>query len=107
MSSHSDWRKAGLRKPTGPEHDEHSAVADLATGRRFKAVQDVPNTTIIDEVSDTVTYIGESIPGASTSAALWRIKKMVVDGTVTHFMFADGDDLFDNTWSDRASLSYS
>ncbi len=61
----------------------------------------------IDEVSTTLTYVGyvQNI-GASESGAIWKIKKIQQTGTVWKITYADGDQLFDNVWSDRASLTY-
>jgi hypothetical protein len=61
----------------------------------------------IDEASSTVTYFGWALPGASTSSAKFRIKKMTISGSVTTLLKADGNDDFDNVWDNRASLTYS
>jgi hypothetical protein len=61
----------------------------------------------LDEVSSTVTYVGEAITGTALSAASWRIKRISVTGTVTLIEWADGNGSFDNIWNNRASLSYS
>ena len=63
--------------------------------------------TLIDEFSDTVTYIGKAAPGASTSSSVWLIKKITESGSVTTVAFADGDSNFNNVWDNRTSLSYS
>ena len=55
----------------------------------------------------TTTYIGEALPGTVTSAALWRIKRMVETGPDIVITWADGDANFNNVWDDRAGLSYS
>ncbi len=108
MANVSDWwTKLGLNKPSATDWEEHSAVGDVSTGRRFKAVQEVPFTTRVDEVDASNTYVGVSKPGTATSSALWRIQKIAVSGTVTTISFADGNDAFDNVWDDRASLTYS
>lgn len=109
MSVTGSWEKLGLRKPSATDWEEHSAVGDVSTGRRFKAVQEVPNSFIVDDVNEdgTLVYLGYSKPGTLTSLPLWRIKKIVKSGTVTTFTFAEGNDSFDNIWDDRASLSYS
>ena len=68
------------------------------------------NTTYsikLDEVSDTVFYVGEAAISASESAAVWRIKKIAISGTTLSVLWADGDQLFNNVWDDRLSLSYS
>ena len=53
-------------------------------------------------------YIGIASPGTATSAASWKIKKLIYTGTnVTSVIWADGDLNFDNIWNNYASLSYS
>jgi hypothetical protein len=53
-------------------------------------------------------YVGWSTPGTATSAAAWRIMRLVYTGSdVIRVEWADGDGEFDNVWDDRASLSYS
>jgi len=61
-----------------------------------------------DVVSSTLSYLGEANPGTATSAASWRIKRLVFDasGDIT-VTYADGDSSFNNIWDNRASLSYS
>lgn len=61
----------------------------------------------LDEASATVTYVGESAPGVSESAAFWRIKRLTTTGSILDIKWADGNELYDNVWTDRASLSYS
>lgn len=75
------------------------------------SIDDITMTQLaieLDVVSSTVTYLGEANPGTATSAASWRIKKLVSDpsGDLT-ITFADGNSSFDNIWDNRASLSYS
>lgn len=68
----------------------------------------VPIYTIkVDEVSSTVTYIGKAVAGSSGASAIWQVSKMLVTGSVTEILFADGNTNFDNIWNNRASLSYS
>ena len=61
-----------------------------------------------DQADSTTGYLGEAAVGVPTTAALWRIQKLVfgVDGDVT-ITWADGNSAFDNVWDNRASLSYS
>lgn len=61
----------------------------------------------VDEASATVTYVGEASTGAALSAALWRIKRITVSGTVTIIEWANGNGNFTNVWNNRASLTYS
>lgn len=66
----------------------------------------VRNTLRLDEVSDTVMYIGEAAFGQNESNPVWRIKKVITVGTVLSVLWADGDDRFDNIWADRLTLTY-
>lgn len=54
------------------------------------------------------SFIGEAIVGSTTSAPVWRIRRVVEDlvkGSLVQF--ADGDREFDNVWDDRLVLAYS
>jgi hypothetical protein len=53
-----------------------------------------------------ITYIGESVPGAATSTASWRIQKITIAGTLTTITWAAGGSKFDQIWDNRASLTY-
>jgi len=63
--------------------------------------------TFIDEASVTVTYIGDAMPGTATADAAWRIKRLTESGNDVDVEWADGNDIFDNVWDDRALLGYS
>lgn len=99
--------KSGFDSNVNPETTnwaEHSAVGDVSTGRRFKAVQQVP-MKVLQDLGDTYRYYGFAKFGTNAGDALWRVfRETVADGTLEA---ADGDDLFDNVWNDRDSLSYS
>jgi hypothetical protein len=60
----------------------------------------------IDEADANTIYIGKAKVGSSSSSPLWQIQKIVVSGTVTNFLWADGDMNFDNIWDDRTTISY-
>lgn len=64
-------------------------------------------TTKIDEVSGNITYIGKALIASVGADAVWQMQKLEKVGKVTSVLFADGDDLFDNVWNDRAILIYS
>lgn len=61
----------------------------------------------LDDASSTVTYVGEAAIGVSESAAFWRIKRLTTTGSVLDIKWADGNEDYDNIWTNRASLSYS
>jgi hypothetical protein len=57
----------------------------------------------------TTTYYGEAVPLSPTASAVWRIWRVVESdsGNDYSITWADGNNLFDNIWDNRASLSYS
>ena len=69
---------------------------------------EVPYSKRIDFVSDTLIYRGEAAVGAPESSPSWRIRRIQigVDGDVTE-TWANGTALFDQVWTNRASLTYS
>lgn len=65
--------------------------------------------TRLDTVSTAgVTYVGKSTIGTATSSPSWQIMKMDETGTPVTLIttWADGNDLFDNVWDNRTSLTY-
>lgn len=71
-------------------------------------VGSVPYSKRYEQVDSTLAYLGDAAIGANESSSVWRIQKLdfTAEGNVT-ITFADGNDNFDNNWSNRASLSYS
>lgn len=74
-------------------------------------MSEVALTSRVDQVDPDATpeiiYRGNALPGTAESAASWRIERITIqaDGDV-ETLFADGNDSFDNIWTNRASLSY-
>lgn len=64
-------------------------------------------TVLLDQVSDTLTYVGKAAPRSSTASPVWQVKRILTEGTVLSVEYASGDDTFTNVWDDRASLVYS
>lgn len=62
-------------------------------------------TTLVDEEGST-TYIGKALPGTATSAAEWKIQRIVTSGEDLEITWADSAS-FSQIWDNRASLSYS
>jgi len=55
----------------------------------------------------SVIYIGTAPIQSATSSPIWSVKRLSVSGGAITIEWADGNDLNDNVWDDRASLSYS
>jgi hypothetical protein len=78
------------------------------SGTEFLQDGEAPvKTTRLEEVDANTTYIGEANVNSSESAAVWRIKKMIIDGDTLSVIFADGNSLYDNVWDLRATYTYS
>ena len=55
-----------------------------------------------------VEFQGWANPGSSKDDAVWRIRRLLYDGTFpTDIVWANGNQNFDNIWNDRESLDYS
>ena len=67
---------------------------------------DTTYTVRLDEASATVTYVGEGAINSVESSPVWRIRKLTTTGSVLAIQWADGNQNFDNVWTDRASLTY-
>jgi len=56
---------------------------------------------------NNVEYIGEARPDVAPHQAGWRIKKYFFSGNLsTGYAWANGTDLFDKIWNDRATYTY-
>lgn len=74
-------------------------------------IDSVANTKLIDTDANGDKYIGDAPPGSSTSDPVWRIKFIDFDAAgntddIT-IKWAEGTTVYDKTWDDRASYSYS
>jgi len=59
--------------------------------------------------NNRIEYICDAEPGTPTSAAQWRIRKLVYDATAfnTQVLWASGNRKFDKTQTSYASYTYS
>lgn len=59
--------------------------------------------------NDLEQYIGTALPGSAEGSAVWQVMKLAYSSSskVTSVKWADGDDNFDNIWTNYASLTYS
>lgn len=68
-------------------------------------VNNKAHALLVDE-SGSITYVGLAEIGSLEAAAVWQIKKIEIQGSVTSVKYADGDANFNNAWDDRISLTY-
>lgn len=61
----------------------------------------------IDDVSSSLTYIGEAAVGANESDPIWRISRITISGTETKIQYANGSTSWNCIWLARASYTYS
>lgn len=67
-------------------------------------------TIVVDyDGANNPIYIGLATQGSAKSAALWQIRKLTFDGSnnCTDIQYANGNELFQSIWNNRASLGYS
>ncbi len=71
-----------------------------------KTAENLSVRVAVDTGDGNVTYIGKATAGSSESDAVWQIQK-VDETSGTEITWEDGNDNFDNKWSERESGSYS
>ena len=55
----------------------------------------------------SVIYIGTAPINSLSSDPVWAIKSLNISGGLITILWANGNDLSNNIWDNRASLSYS
>jgi hypothetical protein len=63
-------------------------------------------TVRLDEVSDTLFYVGKALIGKVNSDANWLIIRYTTVGNVLMSEYANGSENFNQVWNDRATLTY-
>lgn len=63
-------------------------------------------TVRLDEVSDTLFYVGKAEIGKVDSDANWLIIKYTTTGNILKSEYANGVELFNQVWNDRTTLTY-
>lgn len=62
--------------------------------------------TRIDEVSDSLYYLGWAKFGAAEDQPVWRIKEISQSGSVWNQKYANGNEEFLNKWTERGIITY-
>lgn len=79
-------------------------VGNSTNGQAFLRTREVDETQLID-VNGSDIYIGYALPGTSTSAASWKIKRINTVNPISIY-WADSSTLYNKTWDSRASYTY-
>jgi len=80
----------------------------MGQGTDFNVIQHKLEAPIlIDELSSTEYYIGESNNTNKRSGNNWRIKRIWKVGNVWNFGFPDGNQDYVFSWDDRDTYTYS
>lgn len=98
---------SGSEYTQGQKTSAESSSVVFASDAPPVTITETAYISYIDDVSSSVAYYGKALPGTTTSSASWQIMKKTVSGTLTTYLYADGNASFDNVWNNRASLSYS
>lgn len=93
-------RPIGIQKEILVPTEGHSAE-----GRSVIIARD-EEATRIDEVSDTLFYIGYAELGTSEAANAWKIKRIQQVGNVWEQKYAGGDRFYRYRWTERSLLNY-
>lgn len=64
------------------------------------------NPIRIDESTPNVIYNGFAVIGSVTSEAVWAIQRITREKNIIIYDWADGNELYDNTWDNRYEASY-
>lgn len=90
-------------------------MADIVTNnsldesfiKKFQVV-DKPKLSTRVYSSGSYTYVGKTSIGLSnyTTESIWQIKRIYSLGSDTLISWADGNDLFDNKWSEILIKNY-
>jgi hypothetical protein len=63
-------------------------------------------TVRLDQVSDTLFYVGKALIGKVDTDANWLIVRYTQTGSILKSEYANGSEAFDQVWNDRATLTY-
>lgn len=79
----------------------------MAQGTDFNTYQHkLEAPMLIDELSSTEYYIGESDNTRKKTEGNWRIKRIWKVGNVWHFGFPNGNQDYVFVWDDRDTYTY-
>lgn len=99
--------KANVVRPIGTNTNpiKFDTEGTDANGREIVLARpEVP--TRIDEVSDSLFYLGWAELDTLESETLWKIRRIQQVGTVWEQKYVNGNEFYRYVWNDRASYAY-
>lgn len=60
----------------------------------------------LDEVSDTLFYVGKALVGSLDSESKWQIVRYSTTGVILKAEYTNGLESFNQIWNNRTSLTY-
>jgi hypothetical protein len=63
-------------------------------------------TVRLDQVSDTLFYVGKALIGKVDADANWLIIRYTQTGSILKSEYANGSEAFNQVWNNRATLTY-
>ena len=63
-------------------------------------------TVRLDQVSDTLFYVGKALIGKVDADANWLIIRYTQTGVILKSEYANGSEAFNQVWNNRATLTY-
>jgi hypothetical protein len=63
-------------------------------------------TVRLDQVSDTLFYVGKALIGKVDTDAHWLIIRYTQTGVILKSEYANGSEAFNQVWNDRTTLTY-
>ena len=99
--------KGNVVRPIGIELEPFRSPTEGhdANGRPSQIVKD-EFPTRIDEVSDTLFYLGWAELGSDEADPVWKIRKITLSGTVWRQEYAFGNQFYRYVWNNRYDLPY-
>ena len=86
-----------------------SNISDKANAILSELQNDISDkrlTVRLDEVSDTLFYVGKALIGSVDSDSTWQIVRYTTTGSILKSEYANGSEEFNRVWNDRATLTY-
>lgn len=82
-----------------PERNQYPTVT-VAVAPQYPA-------PLVDKISDDEIYYGYASLFTSEDEKLWLIVRVTVDGTVIRTEYPNSEMVYNQAWSERATLTYS